>query len=42
MPHLLAIAGAISLALISASLGTDMDRCMQRASFDVCHHALNR
>jgi len=42
MTHLLAIAGAISVALISAAAGTDMDRCMQRASFDACHHALNR
>ncbi|MFC3074955.1 hypothetical protein [Shinella pollutisoli] len=42
MPHLLLLAGAISLALMSAVTGTGMDRCMERASFATCHHALNR
>jgi hypothetical protein len=42
MSHLHAIAGAILLALISAATGADMERCMERASFNVCHYALNR
>lgn len=42
MRAIIVLAGIVSLGCISASFENSMDRCMQRASFDVCHQALNR
>ena len=37
-----AFASALSLACISASASQDMADCLRFASFDTCHHTLNR
>ena len=42
MKLLMILASAVSLGWFSASLNTGMDACLIQASFDTCHHALNR
>lgn len=42
MKSLLILAGVASLGWISVSTDPAMDRCLVKASFQTCHHALNR
>lgn len=42
MKSLLILASAVSLSWISVSSDQAMEVCQTKASFQTCHHALNR